>query len=316
MLLARHGRCPVQLWAHRAPTRAALAAARSNERHLPGLAFPEQLSVSMDLNADLAQTGDVLVAVPSSAFHSVLSQISSQLLPHQSVAWATKGLEPQSGRWLHEVARDCLPRHTPVAAVCGPTFAREVAAGLPAAMTVAAEDIAIAEHWAGHLRGPTLRAYTSTDLMGVAIGGAVKNVLAIAAGIADGLGFGANTRAALITRGLAEMMRLGAALGGKTQTFMGLAGLGDLVLTCTDDQSRNRRLGLALGRGESLTQALTAIAQTVEGMDSAHAVWRLAQRHGIDMPITEQVHHVLAGHHSARAAVTALLARDPRPEWM
>ena len=200
--------------------------------------------------------------------------------------------------------------------ISGPSFAREVALGLPTAVTVAGRDAVHARRVAALLHGSNLRAYTSSDVIGVELGGAIKNVLAIAAGIADGLGFGANARAALITRGLAEMVRLGLAVGGQRETFMGLAGIGDLVLTCTDDQSRNRRFGLAIGRGETAEAAFAAIGQVVEGAATAREALRLARQHRVEMPITEQVDRVLHHGQNPRRAVESLLARDPKPETL
>lgn len=230
------------------------------------------------------------------------------------MAWATKGLESGSGRFLHEVTANILGRRNPAAVISGPSFAGELARGLPTALTVASSDPAFARQVAALLHGPDLRAYSSADVIGVELGGAVKNVLAIAAGVCDGLGFGANARAALITRGLAEMMRLGAVVGGQSVTLMGLAGVGDLILTCTDDQSRNRRFGLAIGRGQTAEQALVAIGQVVEGMAAAGAIMRLARHHGVDMPISEQVDLVLNHGRDPRQAVEELLSRDPKPE--
>jgi glycerol-3-phosphate dehydrogenase (NAD(P)+) len=253
------------------------------------------------------------VVVPSHAFRETLTRLTPRLKPHMRIAWATKGLEPESGKLLHEVAEEIVGAR-PAAVISGPTFAREVAAGLPTAVTVASATPQFAADLASRLHSDTFRAYTSDDVIGVEVGGAVKNVLALAAGIADGLGFGANTRAALITRGLAEIMRLGVALGGKRETFMGLAGLGDLVLTCTDDQSRNRRLGLALARGTSLSDALREIGQIVEGVATAREVMRLAKAHGIEMPISEQVHCVLHEGKNPRAAVQSLLQREQKAE--
>jgi glycerol-3-phosphate dehydrogenase (NAD(P)+) len=242
----------------------------------------------------------------------------TRLRPHlpngAGFAWATKGLEPGGGRFLHEVTAEILGAAWPAAVISGPSFAGEVARGLPTAVTVASRDAAHARRVAALLHGSNLRAYTSADVIGVELGGAVKNVLAIAAGIADGLGFGANARAALITRGLAEMARLGLAVGGQRETFMGLAGIGDLVLTCTDDQSRNRRFGLAIGRGETAEAAFAAIGQVVEGAATVREALRLARRHQVEMPITEQVDEVLYHGQDPRRAVEILLARDPKPE--
>jgi glycerol-3-phosphate dehydrogenase (NAD(P)+) len=252
--------------------------------------------------------------VPSHAFREVLQRLKPLLRPGQRVAWATKGFEVSTGRLPHDVAAEVLGPGVPTAVLSGPTFAREVGAGLPSAMTVASRDSEYALELARSLSDENFRAYASSDMTGVEVGGAVKNVLAIAAGASDGLGFGANTRVALITRGLAEMMRLGIALDARRETFMGLAGLGDLVLTCTDDQSRNRRCGLLLAAGKTLEQAQAEIGQVVEGVLAARAVHDVAQRKGVDMPICEQVYHVLYEGASARDAVHTLMKRTIRRE--
>lgn len=312
--LARGG-APVHLWGRDPARMEALRRTRRDERALPGVELPPHVQVASDLAAAVRDAGLVLVAVPSRAFRAVLEALAAVVPPAVPVAWATKGLEPDTGRLLHEVAVETLgPPGRPLGVVSGPTFAAEIAAGLPAAITVAATDPGVAARIAARVHYGPLRAYTATDVVGVELGGAVKNVLAIGAGIADGLGFGANTRTALITRGLAEMIRLGTALGGRRETFIGLAGLGDLVLTCTDDQSRNRRAGLALGRGTPLDAALRSIGQAVEGVPTAREVVRRARAAGIEMPITEQVYAVLYEGRAPRAAVQALLAREPRPE--
>ena len=250
LLLARHGH-PVRLWGHDPEEIAPLHQERENRHFLPGIPFPPTLTVGVDLAEALASADLALVVVPSHAYGVTLTRLRPHLPAGAGFAWATKGLEPGGGRFLHEVTAEILGAAWPAAVISGPSFAREVAMGLPTAVTVASEDAAHARRVAALLHGSNLRAYTSNDVIGVELGGAIKNVLAIAAGIADGLGFGANARAALITRGLAEMARLGLAVGGQRETFMGLAGIGDLVLTCTDDQSRNRRFGLAIGRGET-----------------------------------------------------------------
>jgi glycerol-3-phosphate dehydrogenase (NAD(P)+) len=311
--LARGGR-PAILWGHDPEHMALIAQERRNARYLPAAIFPETLRVEADLAAALTGVRDILVAVPSHAFRGVLESVKPHLRADTRLLWATKGLESGSRKLLHEVVADVLGTAIPTAVVSGPTFAREVAEGLPTAVTVASTDPVFARDVAERLHSETFRAYTGNDVIGVEVGGAVKNVLAIAAGIADGLGFGANARTALITRGLAEVMRLGIALGGRAETFMGLAGLGDLVLTCTDNQSRNRRLGLALGRGETLEEALTAIDQVVEGVQTAREVYELAQSRGIDMPITEQVYCVLYEGCAPRDAVHALLNRVQKSE--
>lgn len=312
MLLARNGHA-VRLWGNEPAVMAELARTRCNARYLPDTPFPDGIAIHADLDAALADQADVLVVVPSHAFREVLNLISTKLQPGTALAWATKGLEMTSGKLLHEIAEEVLPNQ-PHAVISGPTFAREVAAGLPTAATVAGTDLRTAEHFAALLRGSSFRAYTSNDRVGVEIGGALKNVLAIAAGISDGLGFGANSRAALITRGLAEMIRLGEALGGQRATFMGLAGVGDLVLTCTDDQSRNRRMGLALGRGQSRADAQKSIDQVVEGVDTAREIHKLGKQHNVELPITEQVYRVLYENLDPREAVHTLLAREPKAE--
>jgi glycerol-3-phosphate dehydrogenase (NAD(P)+) len=257
---------------------------------------------------------DVLIVVPSHAFSTLLPQVSDLLPAGIGVAWATKGFEPGSGRLLHQVAAQALPGRN-LAAISGPSFAREVAQGLPTAVTVASPRPAYAQRVADLLHGDRFRAYVSDDIVGVQVGGGAKNVLAIAAGIADGLGFGANTRAALITRGLAELTRLGTALGGKPETFMGLAGLGDLVLTCTDNQSRNRRMGLALARGLPMEAAKAEIGQEVEGLITARTVHAMAAGLGVEMPISDQVYGVLYEGVTPAQATAALLERSSKAEF-
>jgi glycerol-3-phosphate dehydrogenase (NAD(P)+) len=315
LLLARNGYA-VTLWGHDPDEVAPLRRDRENRRYLPGIAFPAALDVSTDLASAVTGSGLTLVAVPSHAYGATLRQVRSHLATDSGFAWATKGLEHGRGRFLHQVTAEILGEAWPTAVISGPSFAREVAVGLPTAVTVASQDASHALRVAALLHGSNLRAYTSTDVIGIELGGAIKNVLAIAAGIADGLGFGANARAALITRGLAEMARLGLAVGGQRETFMGLAGVGDLVLTCTDDQSRNRRFGLAIGRGQTAEDAFAAIGQVVEGAATAAEAVRLARHYQVDMPITEQVDRVLHQGQEPRRAVESLLARDPKPEGL
>jgi glycerol-3-phosphate dehydrogenase (NAD(P)+) len=310
--LAREGH-PTRLWGRDGAQLDAMRAVRRNDRYLPGAVFPDALQVAQGLDAALAGARDALIAVPSHAFRATLTGVKPHLDQGTRVAWATKGFETETGLLPHQVARQVLgPR--PGAVLSGPTFAKEVGAGLPTAMTVASEDGQFAKELAVSLSGPNFRAYMQTDIMGVEVGGAVKNVIAIGSGIADGMGFGANTRVALIARGLAEMMRLGIKLGAARETFMGLAGLGDLVLTCTDDQSRNRRFGMALGRGRSLTEAHDGIHQVVEGVAAARAVFEVARRLAVDMPICREIYQVMHENKPVRAAVQALMGREVRSE--
>jgi glycerol-3-phosphate dehydrogenase (NAD(P)+) len=312
ILLAREGHT-THLWGRDAAQREAMDHARRNLRYLPDAAFPEDLQIAAELPAALKISRDVLIAVPSHAFRATLTNIRPHLNPHTRIAWATKGFELSTGLLPHQVVREVLGE-TPGAVLSGPTFAKEVGAGLPTAMTIASADEIFAKDLALSLSGPSFRAYTQTDIMGVEVGGAVKNVIAIGSGIADGMGFGANTRVALITRGLAEMMRLGVKLGALRETFMGLAGLGDLVLTCTDDQSRNRRFGMALGRGESPASAQSEIHQVVEGVLAARAVYNVARRLAVDMPICREIYEIMYENKPVRAAVQALMGREVRSE--
>jgi glycerol-3-phosphate dehydrogenase (NAD(P)+) len=312
ILLAREGH-PTLLWGRDAAQVAAMQDSRCNQRYLPAAAFPASLNVTTDLKLALTEARDALIAVPSHAFRATLRNIQPYLSADTRIAWATKGFELASGKLPHQVVREVLGRR-PGAVLSGPTFAQEVGAGLPTAMTVASEDDLFAKELALSLSGPNFRAYTQSDILGVEVGGAVKNVIAIGSGIADGMGFGANTRVALITRGLAEMMRLGVKLGAQRETFMGLAGLGDLVLTCTDDQSRNRRFGMALGRGESADQAHRAIHQVVEGVPAAQAVCDVARGVGVEMPICSEIYQIMYESKPVRAAVQALMGREVRSE--
>ena len=305
----------VRLWGHLPEEVEALNRDRENKAFLPGIALPETIQPVADLGQALAGVDEVLIVVPSHAFRAVADQVAERLDGPAGITWATKGFEPGSQRLLSEVAAERLPGRD-LAVISGPTFAGEVARQLPTAITVAATTETYAERMATLLHAPWFRAYTSLDLVGVQVGGASKNVLAIAAGIADGLGFGANTRAALITRGLTEIMRLGLKLGGSAETFMGLAGLGDLVLTCTDNQSRNRRMGLALAEGLSIDEARKRIGQEVEGVHTAQEVYRLSQREGVEMPISEQVYGVLYDGLDPAEAVHNLLERSQKPEGL
>lgn len=310
---ARKGHA-VALWAHRAEHVAAMQAARCNEQYLPGAAFPDTLTVCADLTTACLGADLKMIATPSHAFAETLQNIGTTLNAGEGICWASKGFEPGTGRFLHEVAEKQLGNDRPLALLTGPSFARELADNLPTVVTVACADDPYARQLAGVMHYGALRVYTNRDLRGAELGGAVKNVLAVATGIADGMGLGSNARAALVTRGLAEMMRLCDALGGERETLMGLSGVGDLVLTATGDLSRNRRFGLALGRGTSIAQALQDIGQVVEGIQTAREVVRLARRHGVDMPISEQVFEVIEEHITPQQGVQNLLSRVQRPE--
>jgi glycerol-3-phosphate dehydrogenase (NAD(P)+) len=297
------------LWGRDAKRIARLSALRRNEDYLPRVPFPQALSVTADLKEAVAAANDVLLVVPSHGFRQVLEALVQTGAALTGLSWATKGFELETGLLPHQVVAALLPPSLPTAVLSGPTFANEVGAGLPSAITVASQNEQYARRLAEALSTDKFRAYTSGDIVGVEVGGATKNVYAIGAGISDGLGFGANTRIALVTRGLAEMMRLGLALGARKETFMGLAGVGDLVLTCTDDQSRNRRFGLALAAGKAPDAALREIGQVVEGYYSAQSVRLVAAKHGVDMPIVEQLYRVLYENLSPRDAVAALMRR-------
>jgi glycerol-3-phosphate dehydrogenase (NAD(P)+) len=287
---------------------------RENHRYLPNLLFSENLAITDDL-ADIAAFSDlILVSVPSHAFKDTLMKLKPLVSSNVKIAWATKGFNKENGGLLHEIVAEVFGDNTPAALISGPSFAREVAADLPTAISIASTQAEFATQLASIMHSKRFRTYTNSDLIGVEVGGAVKNVMAIAAGIADGLGFGANTRAALITRGLNEIIRLGVVMGGKQDTFMGLAGLGDLLLTCTDNQSRNRRFGLALGQGKTSEEATQEIGQEIEGVSAAKQTYLLAQRFGIEMPITEQTYKVLYEGLTPLEAVQNLLAREQKAE--
>ncbi len=315
MQLCRNGHA-VTLWGHRKEHLDAIAKDRVNHHYLPGIELPDSLTIESEIGTAIADAKMVLVVVPSSVFRAVLQQLKPYFDSSMLLAWATKGIEHTSGKLLHQVVTEELGPDVGMALLSGPTFANEVARDLPTAITVASDQEETAHAVAEMFHCETFRCYTSVDLPGVEIGGTVKNVLAIAAGIADGLGYGANTRAALLTRGLHEQIKLGTYLGGQTTTFMGLSGLGDLVLTCTDDQSRNRRFGLAVGRGIPAQQALEQIGQVVEGVAAADDVHQLARRSAIEMPITEQVAMVLHHDKSPRDAVHDLLQRERKAELL
>jgi len=312
-LAARNG-VPTRLWGRDANALAAMAATHRNARYLPDLELPDELTYESDLARALRGADVVLIVVPSHAFAAMLDEIAPLLEPEASITWATKGFEPGTGRFLHELVAEKLPGRS-AAVITGPSFAREVAAGLPSAVTVHSEDDAFAHKVASLLHAPNLRAYSGSDVLGAELGGAMKNVLAVATGVADGMELGLNARAGLITRGMNEMLRLGVALGARPETLMGLSGLGDLVLTCTGDLSRNRRLGLALGRGKAIDEAVREIGQVVESVLTANEVVRLADKHGLELPISRGVHAVLHGEVTPVEGLKALMAREQKPEY-
>lgn len=312
-LASRNG-VPTRLWGRDATALAAMADARENQRYLPDIQLPVELQYQSDLAAAVRGAGIVLLVVPSHAFASMLDEIAPMLDPGTSIAWATKGFEPGTGRFLHELVAEKLPGRA-AAVVTGPSFAKEVALGLPSAVTVHSDDDAFAHQLALMLHAPNFRAYSGSDVLGAELGGAMKNVLAVATGVADGMNLGLNARAGLITRGMNEMLRLGVALGARPETLMGLSGLGDLVLTCTGDLSRNRRLGLALGRGIAIDEAVRQIGQVVESVVTADEVVRLAAKHGLDLPISNGVRAVLHGEVTPVEGLKALMAREQKPEY-
>lgn len=305
---ARH---PVRLWARDPAQREALEATRTS-RYLPGVRLPDAITLAATPADALHEAQLAIAATPTAALRETLRHASAAR--EAAWLWACKGFEASSGALPHEIVAQSLGPGARAAAFSGPSFALEVARGLPAAVVVASSDAAFAASIAAALNGPRLRVYSSDDVIGVELGGAIKNVIAIAAGICDGLALGNNARAALVTRGLAEITRLGTRLGGRPETFAGLTGLGDLVLTCTGDLSRNRQVGLRLAHGESLDRILAGLGHVAEGVSSARATVALAQSQGVDMPICAAVHAVLFDRFPAREAVERLLARDPKSE--
>lgn len=312
-LSARNG-VPTRLWGRDTEALATIAADRLNQRYLPDIPLPEALAYEGDLASAVRGADVVLIVVPSHAFATLLVDLAPLLDSGTAIAWATKGFEPGTGRFLHELVAEFLPGRA-AAVVTGPSFAKEVASGLPSAVTVHSDDAAFAQQLACLLHAPNLRAYSGGDVLGAELGGAMKNVLAVATGIADGMQLGLNARAGLITRGMNEMLRLGVALGARPETLIGLSGLGDLVLTCTGDLSRNRRLGLALGQGVAIDEAVRGIGQVVESILTADEVMRLADKHGLDLPISAAVCAVLHGQSTPVDALKTLMAREQKPEY-
>jgi glycerol-3-phosphate dehydrogenase (NAD(P)+) len=308
--IARHA--PVSLWIRDPAVAAGLEAQRENRRYLPGAQLPPRIQITSTLDDAVAGADLALFAAPVAALANVLGALSD--LPPRPLIWACKGLDA-AGRFPHAIAAAQLPPQVARGVLSGPSFAREVAAGQPAALTLAAADLSFARHAARCIGDRLLRVYPSDDVIGVEVGGAVKNVLAIAAGVCDGLELGANARAAVITRGLAEIMRLGAALGARRETLMGLSGVGDLILTCTGDLSRNRQVGLRLARGETIEVILGNLGHVAEGVATARALAAMAQAHAVEMPISAAVAAILFAHLSPRDAVAGLLARDVQGEF-
>ncbi len=305
----------VRLWGRDAPQLEALRRDRCNARYLPDAPFPASLDVAGSLAQAIHGVAYVVVAVPSHGFRETLRQLAPQLGEVRRIAWATKGFEIETGLLPHQVAQQELGASVHIAVLSGPTFAREVGQDLPTAITVASQEESFAEEIAHDISSPNFRAYISDDYIGVEVGGAVKNVIAVGAGLSDGLQFGANARMALITRGLNELVRLGEALGARRETFMGLAGLGDLVLTCTDNQSRNRRFGLLLAQGRTPQAAIQEIGQVVEGYQAALALHGVAKRLGVDMPICADLYEILYEGANAGELVSGLMRRPIKAEF-
>jgi glycerol-3-phosphate dehydrogenase (NAD(P)+) len=312
-LAARHD---VLLWGRNADAMLRMAAQRENADYLPGFALPAQLATGSDLQQALAHVAGpaslLIVATSVAGLRPLAYQLRSFQLPN--LVWLCKGFEESSGLLPHQVLRDVLGDDVPGAALSGPSFAQEVARGLPCALTVASVDAALCERVVAALHGGSMRVYSTDDLVGVEVGGAVKNIMAIATGIVDGLGLGLNARAALVTRGLVEISRLGIALGGRPETFMGLTGMGDLILTCTGELSRNRRVGLGLAAGKPLDVIIDELGHVAEGVRCAQAVRELALRCGVKMPIAAAVAGVLFDGDTPQEMVVELLAREPQPE--
>lgn len=302
----------VYLWGRDSEQMDLMKSTHKNQQYLPDINLPANLYPTNDLAEAVKHSKDILIAVPSHAFRETLNKLKSYLTPKRLI-WVTKGLDPQNHQLLHEVVKEIFGL-IPMAVLSGPNFAKEVAKGLPTAVTIATNDKEFAANLIARFHSKTFRVYTSDDITGVEIGAAMKNVLAIAVGIADGLNLGANARSALITRGLAEMIRLGVALGAKQETFIGLSGVGDLVLTCTDNQSRNRRFGLALGMGRSAKTAENEIGQVVEGIRTTTEIFHLAHNKKVAIPICEQVYQVLHNGLDPINAVNNLLMRESKKE--
>jgi len=313
LYLARRGQT-VRIWSIETSEINAMITDKANNRYMPGFSLPDQIQPMADLAEAVQDVEDIIVVVPSAGFRQTLQQLKPLINTRNRIICAAKGLDTETGQLLSEVAEDVLGKEFKFAVLSGPSFAREVAAGLPCAVVIASHHHVFLNDLTQRFNSPVFRIYTSDDVIGVEIGGVTKNVIAIATGISDGMELGSNARSALITRGLAEIIRLGTALGGKLETFVGLSGLGDLILTCSDNQSRNRRLGLAIGKGRDLQEAEKEIGQVVEGKRNAELVAKLAERHGIDMPICETMWQILQGKITAKEAISILLSRSSKSE--
>ncbi|MBS0349913.1 MAG: NAD(P)-dependent glycerol-3-phosphate dehydrogenase [Proteobacteria bacterium] len=312
LLLVRNGNA-VRLWCYDKDQFATMRSQRANPDFLPGFPLPDALQIENDLALVLKGTDDLLIAVPSQAFTKVLHQIKSHG-DYWRIVWGTKGLDAGSGRLLHEMVAEILGPTTPAAVLSGPSFAHELAAGLPTAASLSSNQSEFTSDLRTRFHGANFRVYENPDMIGVQLCGVMKNVLAVAVGISDGLNLGANARCALITRGMAEIARLNKALGGNPHTLMSLAGVGDIVLTCTDNQSRNRRFGLAVGQGMNPTQAALHVGKVIEGLNNVERVRDLSRRFLIEMPITEEIHKILYHGHHPKEVVANLLNREPRVE--
>lgn len=312
--LARNSEEEILVWGREDQVLAEISTQHTNEQYLPGVTLPNNIRGCAGLPELVASADDLLLAIPSKAFVEVLQQLQPLLTPKHRIVWATKGLEPQAGRFLDQVLVEMLGNQQVYAVLSGPSFAGEVARNLPTAVTIATKDQTFLNDLCKYFHSETFRVYTSTDITGVQVGGVIKNILAVAAGLSDGLGFGANARAALITRGIAEMVRFGTAAGAESTTLLGLAGVGDVILTCTDDQSRNRRFGLALARGQDIKGAEANIGQVVEAAHNTEEVCKIAAHHQIELPISEQVLKILTGVVTPEQAVRNLLSRKPAIE--
>ncbi|MGQ8821128.1 NAD(P)H-dependent glycerol-3-phosphate dehydrogenase [Bibersteinia trehalosi] len=312
--LSRNGH-KTYLWGHNPQKMAQMAASRMNQEFLPDIPFPDALEIESDLAQAIAKSRDLLIVVPSHVFGDVLLQLKPFLSSEHRIIWATKGLERDTGRLLQEVVLQILGENYPLAVLSGPTFAKELAAGLPTAISLSSDNAQFADEMQQRIHcSKSFRVYINDDMVGAQLGGAIKNVIAIGAGISDGMGFGANARTALITRGIAEISRLGASLGANPATFMGMSGLGDLVLTCTDNQSRNRRFGLMLGQGRNAEDAIAEIGQVVEGFYNTKEAHLLAQKQGVEMPIVEQIYQMLFCGKQATEVAKTLLGRERKGE--